>query len=358
MKVIFTSVTYLYLLFFLTGCHAQNKGDQSYEGFPLEVTEDYKKAELIHLMDVPYYNYYLKEPKVIQSYPIKGDFRVNPEGVLYGFTLSKTHPIKGTMIPGGSWYHRYEEDIYLITLSKDTIIQGYPAYHKEDGFIFWTENHAVFYTDGKLCGLGLSEDMVIKGIPCNASKNNRSVTFFKNGELRHCRLSENKEIQGYPCYGGDDNSELWFYSDGQVLSFVLSKDFFIDGKSYRKGTQIIFDTDGTVHYLSGHLDFLSFHGNNRVHNVVLKDDLVVEGISLTRDSRIIFNETGELNTIKPKQDALIEGIPCKKRKWVGFYPNGKIKSCTLSRDFEINGNTYKKGDWLNFDEDGNIQTAN
>jgi len=354
MKPITLCILSCLFLVSIQSCNSSNKKLESYDDFPLEFTDEYKKVwseEFSNNMGT-FYFYELKEPKIFRTYPIEGQFRVNPEGKLCSFTLSKTHEINGTLIPKGSSYSRYEDDFYFISLSKDTSIQGFPVYHKEDGFIFWSENNVDFYNDGTIKSFGLSEDLVIKGISCNASKNSRRVILFQNGELRHCHLSKNTEIQGSPCHGGDENSQLWFKHNGQMLSFVLSEDYTIDGKLYSQGTQIIFNKNSKVHYLSGHLKFLSFYNNDMIHNVVLKDDLEVQGSLFSKGSRLVYNETGELNSAKPKQDIVIEGIPCKKKEWVGFYPDGKLSWCKLSDDIEAEGNVYKKGTWLNFDEDG------
>ena len=84
------------------------------------------------------------------------------------------------------------------------------------------------------------------------------------------------------------------------------------------------------------------------------DDLEVEGISLAKGTRIIYNETGELNSMKPRKNVVINGIPCKGRKWLAFYSTGKIKWCTPAKDIEINSIIHKKGKQVNFDEDGKI----
>jgi len=343
-----------FLLVAILSCNSQKKNVESYEGFPLEVTDEYKivwAEKFSNNMGMRYF-YELKEPKVFRSIPMEGVFMVNSEGKLAGFTLSETYNLNGTDIPKGSRYERAEDDFYMIHLSKDTIIQGFPAYHKEDGFIFWSSNNVYFSNDGTLLGLGLSQDMIINDIPCNATKNRRTVEFYYNGNIRHCYLSENMEINGYPCKGGDENSELWLRQNGQLLSFFLSKDFSIDGKVYPKETQIIFDKTDKVHYLSGHLKFLSFYDNYMVHNIVLKDDIKVKGILFAKGSRIVYNKTGELNSARPKHNVVIEGVPCIKKEWVGFYPNGKLSWCKLSKKFEAEGKLYKKGTWLFFDEDG------
>ena len=340
----------------LTSCKSQNETENAYEGFPLEVTDNYKKAwseEFSNNMGMRYF-YKLKEPRVFRSIPMEGTFMVNSEGELMGFTLAEAFNFNGTDIPKGSRYERTDEDFYMINLSKDTTIKGFPAYHREDGFNIM--NHVNFANDGTLLGLGLSEDMIIKDIPCNAAKKSRTVEFYHNGEIRRCYLSENIEINGYPCRGGDENSELWLRSDGELLSFFLSNDYAIDGKLYPEETQIIFDNYGKVHYLSGHLKFLSFHDNDMVHNVVLKDEFEVNGIFFSKNSRLIYNENGDLDYARLAQDVVIQSVPCNKKEWVEFYPNGRLSWCMLSEDFETDGKVYQKGTCLGFDEDGKAFT--
>jgi hypothetical protein len=84
----------------LTSCKSQNKAEYSYEGFPLEVTDEYKKIWSVELSNNlgMRYSYKLKEPKVFRSIPIEVVFKVNSEGKLMGFTLSKTHNLNGTDI--------------------------------------------------------------------------------------------------------------------------------------------------------------------------------------------------------------------------------------------------------------------
>lgn len=344
-----------YFIFGLISCSAQNKKEESYKDFPLEVTSDYKKAwsEEQKYRGRVYY-YVLKEPKIVQSYPIEGKFKVNSEGKLIHFTLAKAYSINGTIIPKGSAFNRYFEDYYTIDLPKDTIIQGYPAYHKEDGVIFYETNPVEFLNDGTLRSLGLSKNVVIQDIPCYGDRKNRSVIFYNNGKLRHCRLAENKIIQDYPCYGGEKNSPIWFLHTGEILSFILSKDFEINGQLYPEGTQIIFDTNRNVHCLSGHLKLLQFHENGNISRVITKDEVEVNNILFPGYSMMWFNKTGSLKSARSRKNLMIHHLPCKKWKHIGFHPNGKIKKCTLSDDIELNGVVYNKGSKLHIDEEGKV----
>ena len=206
-------------------CNSQNRQSKSYDEFPLEVTDDYKKVwfeEFSNNMGT-YYFYKLKKPKVIQSIPVTGRFRVNSEGILYGFTLAEDHVFNGTLIPEGSWYNRYSDDDYMITLSKDISIQGFPVYHKET----WPfkENNVLFQNDGSLLNFQLAKDIIIDSIPCNGTKKNRAVGLYQDGSLRSCYLSKNFEINGIPCKGGEENSDLWLNHNGQVILCFLSEDF-------------------------------------------------------------------------------------------------------------------------------------
>ena len=236
-----------------------------------------------------FYYYYLKEPKVIQSYPCKDRFRVNSDGVIYGFTLSEDHVINGTLIPEGSSYSRYEDN-YLIHLSKDIEIQGFPVYHKETGL--FKENNVRFHHDGTMLGFFLANEMTIDGIPCNGGKKNCYVELYHSGDLRSCILSENMEIDSIPCQGGEKNSELWLHPDGKLIACFLSKDFNIDDKLYNQGTQIIFDKYGKVHYLSGHLDWVNFYEDGSVLNCGLENDVEINGITHKKGTRLFFDENG------------------------------------------------------------------
>jgi hypothetical protein len=106
MKAILDSRIALVFLFILISCSSVNKEAETYEGFPLEVTADYKKAWVEEFSNDlgTFYVYELRKPMVIQSYPIKGRFYVNAEGKLHHFTLAEDHVINGTLIPEGSVY--------------------------------------------------------------------------------------------------------------------------------------------------------------------------------------------------------------------------------------------------------------
>ncbi|MCK4662696.1 MAG: hypothetical protein KAT68_07515 [Bacteroidales bacterium] len=344
-----------YFFFFgLLSCNSQNKEAESYEGYPLKVTDDYKKVKVEEFSNnmETFYIYYLKKPKVIQSYPCKGRFRIGTDSLIYGFTLSEDHVINGTLIPKGSNYERNSEDFYMIHLSKDITIQGFPVYHKETGL--FQENNVNFHNDGTMTGFHLADDMIIGNIPCKGGKKNNYVMLYHAGDIRYCNLAENMEINGIPCQGGEENSTLWLYPDGQIISCILSKDFKIDDKLYNQGTRLIFDNEGKVHFLSGQLDYVYFYDVGGVLNCVLKNDLEIKGKLIGKKSRLIFNKNGSLKKLRPSHHIVIDGIPCKKKRFMEFYPNEKIKWCILSEDFEMNGITYKKGTQLNFDENGMV----
>jgi hypothetical protein len=327
MKAILDSRIALVFLFILISCSSVNKEAETYEGFPLEVTADYKKAWVEEFSNDlgTFYVYELRKPMVIQSYPIKGRFYVNAEGKLHHFTLAEDHVINGTLIPEGSVY---EQDLdegdgsYMIDLSKSITIQGFPVYHKETRL--FRENNVGFFNDGVLSGFHLGEDMIINGIPCNGSKKNRGVTLYRNRNIRFCYLSEDMDIEGIPSQGGEENNELFLNPDGQILSCVLSEDFSIDGELYTQGTQIIFDTDNKVHYLSGKLKFLSFHDNGSILNVVLKNDIEIKGMQIKKNSRLIFNENGSLVHLRTGSNMEIDGLKFSKGTWLDFDENGNL----------------------------------
>jgi hypothetical protein len=111
----------------LLSCNSQ-KAKESYENFPMEVTNEYKKAKSWIRFDKPefgtLYTYYLKKPKIIQEIPCKGKFILDKDSNLYAFTLSKDHSFYGNNIPKGSGFEarvdkNNQRSGFMIYLSKD-----------------------------------------------------------------------------------------------------------------------------------------------------------------------------------------------------------------------------------------------
>lgn len=282
-----------------TSCNSQNKTKYSYEDFPLKVTDEYKKVWMEEFSNDlgTFYVYKLKKPKVIQSYPVKGRFYINSEGKLTSFTLAKDHVINGTLIPKGSWYEQNieEGDGYAIQLAKDITIKNFPVYHKQRLF---SENSVSFHKDGTLLGFSLANDMHIDNIPCNGTGKNRRVELYHNQNLRFCHLSENHKINNIPCQGGEEKNELWLYQNGNIISCILSTDFELSGRMYAKGSIMIFDEEGKVHYLTGQVSKVNFYEDGQVERCYLESDLEINGKLVYAGSKIVFNKTGEIKYIK------------------------------------------------------------
>lgn len=343
----------IYLIFCgVLSCQSQDKQMESYEGYPLPVTDEFSRVEIQEFSNDlgTYYFYYLKEPTEILSIPCKDHISLRSDGMIHGFILSRDHEINGTLIPEGSRYERHSEDDYMIHLSRDITIQGIPITHRQAGLFI--EGVLSFYADGTLEGFNLAEDMTISGYPCNGGNKNSSVFLYRNGALYSCNLSENMVIDGIPCQGGGKSSKIWLRPNGQLMAGTLSEDVSINDTVYDKGTQLVFDKDGDVHFLSGRLHFLSFHENGNPHNCVIDKDDVMKGMHLKKHSRIIFDEKGTIEAIRPTNNVEINGVPCRRSKWLHLYPNGNVETCILSEDYEIRGVVYKKGTEITLYENG------
>lgn len=210
----------------LLSCYSQNKKEESYKDFPLEVTDEYKSVESYVLKHRPelgtFYVYNFEEPKIIQSYPCKGRFTVDSKGEIDSFTLSEDHELNGTILPESTLYTAMYNEAnkkcgYLIRPTKDIMIQGYLVRHR-----------------GTLL-------------------NDYTTQFYNDGKLRSFLPVDNIEIDGIPCKGGGRKSDTWLYPDGSLWICYLSKDFEIDGKLFQKESRLFFDENGKAFEYLKHL---------------------------------------------------------------------------------------------------------
>jgi len=205
----------------LVGCDFQKKDNsESKENYPLPITEEYSKVKSWKRFDKSefgkLYDYFLKEPKIVQSVPCKGRFTVDSSGKLYGFVLSEDYLFHGNMIPKGSRYegrvHNNKRNGYMIYLSKDSEIQGLMVRSKGKGMEDYKPD---FYHNHKLRGFKLVKDTEINGIPCKGGKNDY-VILYPDGKLGECTLSSD-------FVSGDEV----FLAETRIM---ISK----DGKVYKK----------------------------------------------------------------------------------------------------------------------------
>lgn len=286
MKTLNLIVSMVMLLLFSAQC--QSKKDIDSKNYPIEITDNIKRVKKISWG----YQFYLKKPQIIKTYPVKKWIRIDDKGELMMFHLSEDHLINGDLIPAGSKLRMFSVGRpFAYSLSKPTYIQGYQVSVKP------------------ITGIGYC------------------VEFFNNGTIDKLMLEEDSIIMGFPCKGQE---RLSFYENGELHFCVLSKDFEYQGNKYDRNTYLFIDRTGKAFWFSGGyygLGIGEFHetGCSKVLN--LKNDAVLQGIPIKKSGKVVS---------------------------IYLYPSGQIKSCLLSRDFIIEDIVYKKNTYLFFDTQGHV----
>lgn len=184
LKLVFISL----LVMGLTNCKSQNKQDTENKKYPIEITENIKKIK-----DEGWgYRFYLKEPQVIKTYPVKKGIMIAKEGTKMMFILAEDHLINGDTIPADSKLRMFAVGKpFAYDLSKPTGIQGYLVGTKD---IYGNGSNVEFFEeDGKIKWFMPETDLVIKEIPCIA---NHTIKLYHSGKLHIGTLSEDFEYMG------------------------------------------------------------------------------------------------------------------------------------------------------------------
>lgn len=155
---------------------------------------------------------YMTENHNIQGFPCeKGWIHFNKEWQLMSFQLSKDFHYKSTLLPACTWFHfPYHAD-------QTGVIYSFPYDYEVQGYLCggsggYKGTHTSFYDSGKLWRFFPPDDVIVTGVPCEASMM-VSVNLYENGKIKSCKLAENYQA---------------------------------DGKTYKKGTTIEFDKTGKV----------------------------------------------------------------------------------------------------------------
>jgi len=281
----------LLLVIGFTNCKSQNKQEEEKIKYPIEITDNIRKIK-----DRGWaYEFYLKEPQVIKTYPVNKGIEIAKNGTRMMFYLAENHLINGDTIPKGSKVKMFSVgEPFAYELTKPANIRGYLVSTETltamDNILFYEEN-------GNINWFIPEKSNVIDGIPCMAK---RSIKFYPSGDLHICALSE---------------------------------DFEYEGEKYLANTMVIFS-------------------KNRVINPISEYDVGAGFLPW----RIKFYDDGNPKSIMLQSDYLVYGFPCARNSNIFLYPNGSIKECELSKKIEIENNVYKKGEKLMFDEVGNFKT--
>ena len=93
------------------------------------------------------------------------------------------------------------------------------------------------------------DDIEIQGMMCIGTGGPKGVqtSFYKNGNLKYFFSREKLEIDTVPCKGGVFYI-IGFYENGLLKTFTLYDNCVINGKEYKKHTNIKLDESGNVVY--------------------------------------------------------------------------------------------------------------
>jgi len=257
------------------------------KNYPLEITDNIMKVE-----EIPWgYHYFIKEPEVVQSWPCQKRYTVNKEGRLMMFYLSEDYIINGDLIPAGTKIRLYSLNSPLsYGLTRETEIQGYLVSTEKP--LSGLGIHVSFYENGNIEWFRPENEITINGIPCKAQKcvrvysdgllhvctllkdfqyegitykegtvlilnkerkpskisgnylrDNNYIEFYENGNPKEVVIGSDTEIQGIPCTGWHKKPLVTFYPEGRLRTCYLSRDFEIEGKLFRKRTEIYYNLD-------------------------------------------------------------------------------------------------------------------
>jgi len=149
---------------------------------------------------------FMTENHTIQSFPCeKGWIHFKKDWRLLAFQLSKDFMFKGTLVPAHTWFHftfHADRTGYVFSFPRDYEVQGYVC----GGSGGYKGTHTGFYESGKLRSFFPSEDVIIDGVPCEASLF-ANVNLYENGNIKSCKLAEDYQVDGK------------FYKNGKTIEF-------------------------------------------------------------------------------------------------------------------------------------------
>lgn len=162
--------------------------------------------------------------------PAGSDLTVRTSGVVLEAVLRGPTMVGGQPLPDKATLSFDSAGIpYDFFLDKSAVYKGHHLRAKDKGV-----GH-MLYPDGKLRAIWLAEEEVIDGIPCASN---------------------------LPLFGGwwhaitiGAQAMAWFYENGQLQQAMLSRDFTIQGHSFKKGDVVRLNRDGTLDLTSPKLDW-------------------------------------------------------------------------------------------------------
>ncbi|MCD4650387.1 MAG: hypothetical protein K8S56_01160 [Candidatus Cloacimonetes bacterium] len=99
--------------------------------------------------------------------------------------------------------------------------------------------------DGVLDCVWFSRDVLVQGYFCPGGNCKEATGFHPNGQLRYVFPREPVEINGILCYPSGMTG-VYFYPEGNLKSCYVYQDVDIQGKHYKKATQLQFSQLGEI----------------------------------------------------------------------------------------------------------------
>ncbi|MEN8125553.1 MAG: hypothetical protein ABFR32_10525 [Bacteroidota bacterium] len=203
-----------YLCFIVTFLFFSNTAYSQYTKWETDVTYndiEFKKIRFkIQETDTTYAEGILKQNTIVEGYPCHKKIVFTRNWKLRQFLLAENHFMLGAEFPKESRII-FGKDHISCFLGKDTQINGYLC---NGNYAKWysTGISTSFYPSGKLKCFYPDDDVEINNILCKSSPF-AGVCLHENGNLKQCKLT---------------------------------KDEIINGKEYKKNTELIFDETGLV----------------------------------------------------------------------------------------------------------------
>lgn len=150
---------------------------------------------------------YMTEDRNILGFPCaKGWIHFKKDWRLQSFQLSRDFSFRSTLLPAHTWIHfPYQENRsgYVCSFPHDYVVQGYRC----GGSGGYKGTHTGFYENGRLRSFFPPDDVIVDGIPCEASLL-ANVNLYENGNIKSCKLSVDLHKDGK------------YYKRGQTIEFA------------------------------------------------------------------------------------------------------------------------------------------
>ena len=155
---------------------------------------------------------FMTDIHTIQGFPCeKGWIHFKKDWRLLSCQLCEDFIYNGTLVPVHTWVHfPYDANRsgYVFSFPNDYEVQGYVC----GGSGGYKGTHTGFYKSGKLRSFFPPEDVIVGGVPCEASLLT-NVNLYENGNIKSCKLAEDYQIDGFLYKRG---KTIAFDKDGKV----------------------------------------------------------------------------------------------------------------------------------------------